>query len=113
MKPLFALVSAATVSAASFLALSNRAEATFFPGSQMNTRPNVLLVQYGQHGPYRQRNRYRQYDPLQRYTPGRRQHSIAARAAFCRCYRLDAFRARRVCRYPGRPTTSEIVDRCY
>jgi hypothetical protein len=113
MKPFFALMRAAGISAAGLLLSGASAEAAFFPRSGMTTQRLVLQVQYGPYGPYRQHNSYRQYNPLQQYSPGMRQNSIAARAAFCRCYSYDAFRKRRVCRYPGRGTTVQIVDSCY
>jgi hypothetical protein len=103
MKPLFALVSTAMLFAASLWAFTNSAEAAFFPGSGMTAQPVVFPVQYG----------HRRHSPLQPYGPGRHQDSIAARAAYCRCYPYLGFQKRRVCRYPGRPTTVQIVDRCY
>jgi len=104
MKPLFALVSTAMLLAASLLAFTNSAEAVSFPRLGMTTRPLVLPVQYGSS---------RRRSPLQPYGPGRHQDSIAARAAYCRCYPYLGFQKRRVCRYPGRPATVQIVDRCY
>ncbi len=97
MKRLFALAIPATLSAASLLAFCSGAEAAFFPNS-VTMRPLALPAQYS---------------PFQQYGPGVRQDSIAGRAAFCRCYPYYGFKKRLICRYPGRPTTIQIVDRCY
>ena len=91
MKPFFALVIAAGMSAAGLLFSGASAEAAFFPASRMITQPLVLPVQYGP---------YRQYDLLQKYRPGMGQDSIAAKAAFCRCYPYSGSRKRLVCRPP-------------
>jgi hypothetical protein len=105
MKPLVALVHGAVAFVAGLLLSDIEAEAAFFPGSEGSTHFLVLPVQYG---PYR-----REYSPLQQYSPSRRQNSIAARAAFCRCYNLHLNKRRLVCRGPGGGTTVTIVDRCY
>lgn len=103
MKPLFAVAIASAFSGASFLAFGNATEAASFPVFE-TMRPLISPVQYGP---------YRQYDPMQKYSPYKRQNSIAGRAAFCRCFPYSSGAKRLVCRYPGRPTTVQIVDRCY
>jgi hypothetical protein len=85
MKPLYALSIAATLSLVIFLAFSKSAEALSLPVLE-TMRPLVSPVQY---------------DPLQQYSPGRRQGSLAGRAAYCRC--RPGFGL--VCRYPGQRTT--------
>ncbi len=92
MKPLYALSIAAALSSVSFSAFSDAAEAASIPGSGI-TRPLALPVQY---------------NPLQHYSPYQRQHSLAGRAAYCRCYPGHGF-SRMVCRYPGGPTTTQLV----
>jgi hypothetical protein len=103
MKPLFALAIATALSGASLLAFTSATEAAPFSVLEIS-RPLVSPVQYGP---------YRQYDPSRQYSPHTRQNSIAGRAAFCRCLPYSAGAKRLVCRYPGRPTTVQIVDRCY
>lgn len=96
MKPLVATAIIAH-STLGFLVFINSAEAFFSPHFQTE-EPLTLPVQY---------------DPFQKYSPGRSQGSIAGRAAFCRCYPYSGFQKRLVCHYPGRPTTVQLVDRCY
>lgn len=102
MKPLFARARAVILSGASFLTFGNVAEAASFP--VLETSPIASPAQYGP---------YRRYSPLQQYSPNRRQDSIAGRAAFCRCFPYAYGSKRLVCRYPGRPTTVQIVRNCY
>lgn len=102
MKPLFAFAIASAFSGSSFLAFGNATEAASFP--VLKTMWPLVPVQYGP---------YRHYDPWQKYSPHMRQNSIAGRAAFCRCFPYSSGAKRLVCRYPGRPTTVQIVDRCY
>jgi hypothetical protein len=66
MKPFFALVIAAGMSAAGLLFAGASAEAAFFPGLGQTTQPIVFPVQYG---PYRQYSPYRQYGPYRQYNP--------------------------------------------
>src|SRR5690349_19406304 len=101
MKPLFALVRAASVLAAGLLLSASSAEAAFFLRSGMTTQALALPVQYGQ------------WSPDRTYSPGRRQNSIAARAAYCRCYPYGPFQRRLVCRNPAGGTTVRVVDHCY
>jgi hypothetical protein len=104
MKLLFALTTAATLSGASFLAFGNVAEAASFPVLEAMRSSVASTAQYGP---------YRRYSPMQQYSPNTRQDSIAGRAAFCRCFPYAYGSKRLVCRYPGRPTTVQIVRNCY
>ena len=70
MKPLFALARAAGVFAAVLLLSASSAGAAFFSGLGMPPQALALPVQYGQ------------WSPDRSYSPGRRQNSIAARAAY-------------------------------
>lgn len=104
MKPLFALASAILLSCASLLAFGNGAEAASFPVLETMRSSIASPAQYGP---------YRRYSPVQQYSPNTRQDSIAGRAAFCRCFPYAYGSKRLVCRYPGRPTTVQIVRNCY
>jgi hypothetical protein len=84
MKPFFALVIAAGMSAAGLLFAGASAEAAFFSGSGMAKQPLVL--------------------PVQEYNPGIPQTSRAR----CRCY-PGYPQPRLVCRYPGGRTTVQYV----
>lgn len=103
MRALFALAIASAFSGASILDFADAAEAASFSVLE-SMRPLVSPVQYG---------RRRQYDPSQNYSPHTRQDSIAGRAAYCRCFPYSAGAKRLICRYPGRPTTVQIVVHCY
>jgi hypothetical protein len=104
MKPRFARATAVILSGASFLTFGNVAEAASFPVLETLRSSVASPAQYGP---------YRRYSPLQQYSPNTRQNSIAGRAAFCRCFPYAYGSKRLVCRYPGRPTTVQIVRNCY
>jgi len=90
MKPLFALMRAAGVSAAGLLLSASSSEAAFVPGLRMTAQSVVSPAQDSS------------LDP--QFSPGNRQTS----RAFCRCY-PGYPQIRQVCRYPGGRTTVQYV----